>query len=1046
MTKAQIIAVTGIVACAALSLPLLEISKTERTQDELDPVSMVWTPTADTNIVLPDSPVNFPSILVRRRTEDTSSVPLRLSSLGMDVKVVGSIATTTMTLTFYNDVDRDLEGQLVFPLGEGQSISYFAMEINGEMREASIVEKAEGRRVFETIVRRNIDPGLLEWTQGNNFRARIFPIPANGYKKIVIAYDQELIPTGRSFIYMQPMLFQGALDKFELRCEVQNFAPVPHVFGDQRQTLEFKSWQDSWVAEMEETNFIASRDIAFEVPLPANLQQAFAEPIAGDSSWFWLAITPPVSEKEKVMPSRIALFWDVSSSADSADKKKEMEVLDTYFKKVGNFDMDLVLFSNEVVYEGRFKIFEGNWEAAIKKIADTPNDGGTQLGCLDPAKYNVEEGILVSDALSNFGKKEFSPAQYPMITMTSCKSADHSYLKYIAMVTNAQFINLFSRTREEAVYDLLHQPFRFISAVYEKGEISSTFPSIPSDFKRTFTLAGILKGDEATVTLNFGHGNTIVHSRKVTVKKDPNVDNGLVKRSWAQKKINELDLRFEKNKEEITALGKHFSIVTKNTSLLVLDNLEDHVQHKVRPKDPKWRKMYDERIAGWKKDANAERSAHIEQVVSDFEQRKEWWKVDHVWLEPIKLPETGMDSSRHFRGNVFVNPTYGRVDSPMQLEQNLSVSDSAVVMLNNGTSVGFSSTVSGSGATYSWSFGDADGNVRMEDGTYTVLVTDANGASEMQLNTTNYLVSKGKMTIKQWDPETPYIKKLKKVSKEKLYSTYLDLKKKNGKTPSFYLDVANYFFGRGEKKFAVRILSNLAELQLEDASVLRILAHKLKQQKQFELAAETFRDVMKIRNEEPQSYRDLGLCYAEMGRSQQAIDELCKVINRDWDGRFPGIEVIVVGEINEILDRGPKLLRLDSLDKRLIGAMPMDVRVVITWDTDASDMDLWITDPDGFVCSYSNKDTPIGGHLSNDFTGGYGPEEFIIKRAKPGRYVVQVNYFGDSRTTLSGPVTLQAEMFTNYGKKGVKKETLTLRLEEAKDVYEVGELVFSGNQ
>ena len=46
-------------------------------------------------------------------------------------------------------------------------------------------------------------------------------------------------------------------------------------------------------------------------------------------------------------------------------------------------------------------------------------------------------------------------------------------------------------------------------------------------------------------------------------------------------KIAELDLRFEKNKEAITRLGKEFSIVTQNTSLIILDRLEDYVEHEI---------------------------------------------------------------------------------------------------------------------------------------------------------------------------------------------------------------------------------------------------------------------------------------------------------------------------------------------------------------------------------------------------------------------------------------------------------------------------------
>ena len=70
-----------------------------------------------------------------------------LKILKIDVKVIGNMATTTMDMTFYNDNNRVLEGELIFPLGEGQSVSRFALEVNGVLREAVVVDKNLGQKV-----------------------------------------------------------------------------------------------------------------------------------------------------------------------------------------------------------------------------------------------------------------------------------------------------------------------------------------------------------------------------------------------------------------------------------------------------------------------------------------------------------------------------------------------------------------------------------------------------------------------------------------------------------------------------------------------------------------------------------------------------------------------------------------------------------------------------------------------------------------------------------------------------------------------------------
>lgn len=100
----------------------------------------------------------------------------------MKTIITGDIATTTFDMHFYNPNNRVLEGNLIFPLGEGQSVTAFSLEINDRLWKAVIVEKERARVAFETTVRTKIDPALLEQTKGNNYKARIYPIPAKDIK------------------------------------------------------------------------------------------------------------------------------------------------------------------------------------------------------------------------------------------------------------------------------------------------------------------------------------------------------------------------------------------------------------------------------------------------------------------------------------------------------------------------------------------------------------------------------------------------------------------------------------------------------------------------------------------------------------------------------------------------------------------------------------------------------------------------------------------------------------------------------------------------
>ncbi len=77
--------------------------------------------------------------------------------------------------------------------------------------------------------------------------------------------------------------------------------------------------------------------------------------------------------------------------------------------------------------------------------------------------------------------------------------------------------------------------------------------------------------------------------------------------------------------------------------------------------------------------------------------------------------------------------------------------------------------------------------------------------------------------------------------------------------------------------------------------------------------------------------------------------------------------------------------------------------------------------------------------MSLDFTGGYGPEEYSLKRAKPGKYKVEAQYYGDRRQAVTGPTTLQVKLATRFGTADQSEQSITLRLKGRQETVFVGE-------
>lgn len=252
--------------------------------------------------------------------------------------------------------------------------------------------------------------------------------------------------------------------------------------------------------------------------------------------------------------------------------------------------------------------------------------------------------------------------------------------------------------------------------------------------------------------------------------------------------------------------------------------------------------------------------------------------------------------------------------------------------------------------------------------------------------------------IADWQPDEPYLDTLMKAKPRDRYAVYLHAKEMYATMPSFYLSVGSYFINEGQERLGMRILSNLAELDLENYELLKMLAHKYRQVGAYKSGIYLFKKIAEIRDGEPHSLRDLALTYQADGQYQRALDLFIKILMTDWhddEERFPLIKSTVLGEMNNLISLHGKDLDLADVPKALIIPMPVDIRVVLDWNTLETDLDLWVIEPDGEKSYYGNQLTMNGGRLVEDYMDGYGPEEYILKHATPGEYRIEVDYFDD---------------------------------------------------
>ena len=1144
---------------------------------------------------------------------------VKLQLLKVDVAVFGNISRTTWQMTFYNTTSRILEGSLTFPLKDGVSVSRYALDINGRMREAVPVDRGKGTVTFEAVERRRIDPGLLEKVEGNSFRTRIYPINPHSTRTVIIGYEEEIpLADNGSLKFTLPLNLKDTVEKFILKASVIQSAAAPVTDNSNGDNLQFDSHQNTYTASIEKNNYTPDHSLSFSIPKPPDASEVMIQQ-QGNKYYYFINTALQPHSINKPVPHRIGLLWDASLSGANRDTKKDFALLDAYFKKANDAIITLVSFSNVILKTKEYSISNGNWQELKSDLEHTTYDGATDFGKLNLAQYAEDEFLLMSDGHQTFGEKHIKLNKTPVYCINSSATADYSNLKLIALKTGGELIDLVKDDNEKALTTLATVPLHFLG-IKDHNATEENYPSLPVAVGRAFSITGITRNPNQTIVLQYGYGNKVSYEKAVVLDLGKNgVDSLDVAKLWAQKKISELDIEYNTNRQEIESLGKRFGIITRNTSLIVLESVNDYIQYNIEPpaelraqfddimkqrgvNNPPEREnltaaenMQDELSRWWgnavtprkKQVNNGRRNTSGRIILNDAQAVAQPAAIQPATSQAVaqpvvrravgpntiigkvignddRLPIVGAnirikgtntgtvtDVNGEFSlsggpGTVLVVafigyhtvevtfPGHSAISIPLQpassslnevvvtgygtqlkkdmtgsvatvdasvfksmpvtsAEQLLQGQVAGVTVVNNGAP-GAPGDVYIRGMA---NFGnkkplyivdgaevpdmsilnpnDIESISVLKDATSTavygvnagngvIVVTTKRGkfipvpdsAAAIQSNppappanraSSTNAGSTGGISVTYRQKEPDYLTNIKKTDRVNQYQKYLELRDAFKSNPVYYFDVADYFIKTGNKELGTRILSNLAELDLGSYELYKMLGYKLKQLEDYEGEMFAFKKVTELRPLDPQSFRDYALALEDAGEHQQALDLLYEAMTKsytpDADGLYRGIQETFLPEINRIIALYRDKLDLSKISETIIKPMPVDIRIVMDWNMNNTDIDLWVTDPNNEKCYYSHNRTAIGGRISHDMTQGFGPEQFLLKSAIKGTYKIEINYYGDRQATLAGPTTVMAELFTHYGTPQEKKELIVLQMKKDSNgtVY-IGDLDF----
>jgi Ca-activated chloride channel family protein len=545
---------------------------------------------------------------------DTSLGPLSIRSHRVEVEVHERVAETRVTQVFRNHTARQLEATYIFPVPPGASVSGFAMTVNGVRQEGQLLEAGEARRIYEGIVARLQDPGLVEYMGGNLFRARVFPIPPRGDQTVEIRFAQTLDYQSSTLHYRYPLRTTGpqaqTLEDFTLRATIHSRLPIRSVYspthrvdttrrGDRQVTVGFEEGRAALDRDFDLFYTVADGDVGLSV---------LTHRPPGEDGYFLMMMAPRTELTEREIVGKDILFV-VDTSGSMAGEKMEhaRQALRAWVERLNPDDTFNVLrFSTDVesMAETSLSASPANRARALRFINSFDASGGTAIApalsqalAVPPRRGAPRVVVFLTDGMPTVGETSV-PA---IIRMVQERNQGRAQLFVFGLGddVNTTFLDLLAQqnrgaadyARSGAEMSTLLAGFYNMIAFPVLADLALALPGAEAYDIYPRDLGTLYRGGQLVVTGRYRTPGDVRVALTATVATQPEPrrfewpvmlpareeGNAFIPRVWGTRKVgyllDEIRLRGENPelRDSVIGLARRFGIVTPYTSYLVTE-------------------------------------------------------------------------------------------------------------------------------------------------------------------------------------------------------------------------------------------------------------------------------------------------------------------------------------------------------------------------------------------------------------------------------------------------------------------------------------------
>ncbi len=903
---------------------------------------------------------------------------LALASLTAKVTIEGPLAHTELRMAFTNTEARVREGRFAITLPPGATVGRFAMKIAGTFREARVVSRSRGREVYETFLHQRVDPALLERDLGNQFSARVFPIAANETKEIILAYEHLV-----SDVVPYTLALSGLPPLPQLAVTVDHNGTTRTVTADRT----------------------APADLVIPIASGAGAVEA-----AGDTETAFVARIEPAPSTDAAALDRVLVLVDTSASRATVMANQAKAVERLLAALPADATVTIAAFDHRVT-----ELYRGPASGA-GDIATPLFDHGA-LGASDlggalayAGTSGLDRVILIGDGTPTLGEQD--PAKLAAALGTVGRidavqvgaSIDRDTLQKIVRAGKLPGAILDGGNAERLVVQLA-------TAVSPAEEIRVTgaTASWPP------TTRGVAPGDPIWVFgLRAGSGplRIRVGDREVTVTPitvTPRTAGARrVRRAVAGAELAVLTERVTdaddagkvKLAAQIETLALAHELVSMQTSLIVLETEAD-----------------ERRMLG---PIAADDTGVREGAGEVIEIRDSAPTID------VTSTSQGITIDREYIKNIPTGRTF------------------ASVLGSAAGSVSFSGSTSIENRYY------VDG-VAMKDGGRGAFRVKADVMSPLAQDYIAASLSRSAFLHDDDDraisppaappppPPSPYAaphtstllavtRAIATGARDRALEIATGWQLSEPGDLAALIALGEAAEARGETLLAARAYASILDLYPNRAELLRAAGERLDRLRDARsLAIDAYRRAIAERPDQATSYRLLAFALVRAEQLDAALDALMTGAQKT---QVPAVRAVfredrLLVEAAIVAKDPARRIALFGKTPPLLATRP-SVRFVLTWETDANDVDLHVHDRDGNEASYSKLALPTGGRLTADLTDGYGPEQFSIIEPGAFPYRLGVHYYNKGPMGI-GLGTVQIIRHDGHGRISVEDRPFVIQ-------------------